>query len=636
MSKAGDRSLGMDRAISRRDVLHGIGALATSSLVPGKALADEMLAAETAGAFNYPPALTGMRGSHPGSFEVAHALAREGKRDWGPVEEADGEVYDLVVVGAGLSGLAAAYFYRQSHPDASILLLDNHDDFGGHAKRNEFSIGGETLIGYGGSQTMEEPSGYSRIVKSLLRDIGVHNERFEKYYDNEFYKRHDLAGGVFFDRDTWGVDRLVRYDIANFLGYVPVASSGLDAAEAVAQMPISDVARRQLLHVLTMEEDVLSDIPLAEKEGYLASISYREYLSRHLGVTEDDVFKVLQYLTTDTSVGIEEATAAGAVMYLFLPGARAAGLPLWEADEPYIHHFPDGNASVARMLVRKLIPGVAPGSTMEDIVKARFDYSKLDLADNAVRLRLNSTAVHVANNTKDKGVDVTYVRGGQAYRVRGKQSVLACYHAIIPSLCPELPESQRKALSNQVKAPILYTTVALNNWQAWEKQGIGAAVATSSYHVLAKLDFPVSMGGYDFSGAPDEPIAVHMERFPHVPNAGLSKRDQRRMGRYELLATPFETIERNTRKQLAAMFSEGGFDPAADIAGITVNRWSHGYSWMYDWEEQEYYDDWNDERYPHVQARQRFGNIAIANSDAGASAMLESAVEQAHRAIGDL
>jgi spermidine dehydrogenase len=133
--KPADRNLGMDRSISRRDLLHGMGALAASTLVPGRALAEKMLALERAGetAAGYPPALTGLRGSHVGSFEAALQLALEGRRDWGAVEESDSDIYDLVVVGAGLSGLAAAHFYRKEKPKARILILDNHDDFGGHA-----------------------------------------------------------------------------------------------------------------------------------------------------------------------------------------------------------------------------------------------------------------------------------------------------------------------------------------------------------------------------------------------------------------------------------------------------------------------------------------------------------------------
>jgi spermidine dehydrogenase len=324
---------------------------------------------------------------------------------------------------------------------------------------------------------------------------------------------------------------------------------------------------------------------------------------------------------------------------LYLPGARATGLPLWEEDEPYIHHFPDGNASLARLLVRQLIPGVAPGSTMEDIVTTRFDYSQLDLEDLAVRLRLNSTVTNVQNDGGPRsatGVSVSYVRGGQAYKVRAKNCVLACDHSMIPSMCPDLPEAQRGALANQVRAPILYTSVALGNWRAWKKLGIGAVVSSGGYHANAMLDFPVSIGDYDYAGDPDQPIVVHMERFPHRPNEGLSKRDQRRLGRVDLLATPFETIERNIRKQLTGTLAEGGFDPVADIEAITVNRWAHGYSWGYDWSEDPYYDDWNDERYPHVQARKPFGRITIANADAGANAMFETAVEQAYRAVNEL
>jgi spermidine dehydrogenase len=283
-----------------------------------------------------------------------------------------------------------------------------------------------------------------------------------------------------------------------------------------------------------------------------------------------------------------------------------------------------------------MIPTVAPGKTMDDVVTARFDYSKLDEAKSAVRLRLNSTAVRVEHDGDPKTakrVRISYVRGGRAYRVQARSCVLACYNMMIPHLCPELPAPQREALALQVKSPILYTSVALRNWQAWKKLGIGAAIAPTGYHINAMLDFPVSLGSYRFAEEPDDPIVVHMERFPHRSNMGLTPRVQHRLGRYELLSTTFETLERNVRGQLAGMLSAGGFDPARDIEGITVNRWAHGYArWYNPLFESYYYEDRDDERYPHVQARKRFGRIAIANSDAGASAMLESAVEQGPRA----
>ena len=589
--KREDRNLGMDRPISRRDVLNGIGALAASALVPGRALADKLFAFEqmgvaaSGGTTPYPPALTGMRGSHVGSFEVAHQLAWNGRTDWGPAEEPT-DVYDLVVVGGGISGLSAAHFHLKENPKARILILDNHDDFGGHAKRNEFQVGSRSLIGYGGSQSLVEPSGYPQAAKTLLRDLGVDSKRFDSAFDQKLYTEHGLRAGIQFNSKEWGVDRLVAFDFGILQGYLPLAPSELSAKDAVEQMPISEAAKRELLHVVAARKDQLSGFPARDKDEYLKSISYRDFLAKHLDVREPEVFAVFQDLTADYGVGIEALSAYIAIDYSGLPGSEA----VWPTDpddntsaesQPYIHHFPDGNASIARLLVRRMIPDVAPGNTMDDVVKAVFDYSKLDQPDSPVRIRLLSTVVRVKHD-KDprsaKHVNVTYVRGGRAYRVQARACVLACYNAMIPHLCPELPESQREALARQVKSPILYTNVALRNWTAWKKLGIGAAIAPGSYHINAMLDFPVSLGGYSFAKGPDDPILVHMERFSHRNHQGFTAREQFRVGRYDLFSTSFETIERNVREQLASMLSSGGFDPARDIEAITVNRWAHGYA----------------------------------------------------------
>jgi spermidine dehydrogenase len=640
--KPGDRNLGMDRHISRRDLLHGVGALTTGTLLPGSALADAMLASEGAGAEGsiYPPALTGLRGNHAGSLEVIHQLVLEGQRDWGPVGEPDTRPYDLVVVGAGISGLSAAHFYRKAHPDARVLILDIHDDFGGHAKRNEFQVGDRTLIGYGGAQTLQEPSGYSDSVKELLHDLGVDIDRFDNAYDQAFYRRNGLGGGLYFNKEKWGVDRTVPLKFGLFQDYIPVAETDLTVEEAVAQVPISEPARAELLRLVTMDEDQIPDLDDEAKLNYLESISYREFLIRHLNITEPEVFEVLQDLTSDIGVGIDAAPAYTTMEYSGLPGWDAAGLPEDTGKaEPYIHHFPDGNASIARLLVRSMIPAVAPGNTMEDVVRARFDYSKLDQANAPVRIRLLSTVTNVAH-TGDTGsnrrVSINYVRGGQAFRVQARRCVLACDNSAIPYLCPELPAAQREALAVQVKVPILYTSVALRNWRAWKALGIGAVYAPGSYHVHAMLDFPVSIGNYAFSSDPGEPIVAHLERFPHVNNKGLTASEQNRRGRYELMSTSFETIERNVRTQLAGMLGAGGFDPARDIAGLTVNRWAHGYAHFYNPLFETEYADEDDERYPHMRARKTHGQIAIANADSAASANFKSAVEQGYRAANEL
>jgi spermidine dehydrogenase len=636
--KLSDGHLGMNREITRRDVIRGFGVISAGMVLPGSLFGCAEPAPEMGTA--YPPALTGMRGNHDGAFEVAHALGRQGRTDWGPVQKPDEPVYDLVVVGGGISGLSAAHFYRKGNPDARILILDNHDDFGGHAKRNEFQVGNRTLIGYGGSSFLSEPSGYSKIVKGLLHDLGVDISRFETAFDQGFYKRHGLRSGLHFSRENWGVDRTVPF-AGKFLEYLPMAETSLTAEESVAQMPISDAAKKEFLRLLTIEEDQIPD-SLGDAQKYLSSISYRDFLSEHLGITEPEVFAVLQDLAIDPGLGIESVDAYLAVSYLGLPGWNAAGLPNDTGEyDALVHHFPDGNASIARLLVRKMVPDVAPGDTMEDIVTARFDYSKLDRDGSPIRVRLNSTVTrveHDGNPQTTKRVRVSYVRGSQAYQTQARHCVLACDNAIIPYLCPELPKPQQEALAHQVKQPILMTSVALRNWQAWKKMGIGVVLSPGSYHIGAQLDYPVSLGDYSYSGGPDEPVIVSMYRYPHTNNQGLSPRDQYRRARHELLSTSFETIERNVRVQLASMLGEGGFDPATDIMAITVNRWAHGYSYdasshaLFD----ELYEDDEDERWPHSRARKPFGQIAIANADAAASAMLEAAVEQAHRAVTEL
>jgi spermidine dehydrogenase len=640
---ANDRRLGMGRSISRRDFLNGVGAVAAGALVPGCVTPAAIEPSGTPA--SYPPLRDGLRGSHPGSFEVAHDLVLRGRRDWGSPREPDPHTYDLVVVGGGISGLAAAYLQLERDPGSRILILDNHDDFGGHARRNEFQIGDRTVIGYGGSQTLESPQGYSDTTKQLLRDIGVGLERLEGWYDQDFYRRHGLTGGVFFDRENYGVDRLVRFELVDYSSYIPLAPSPLTPSEAVAQMPISQAAKRELLRLLVADEDLLADVPADQQSAYLATISYRTFLERYFDIREPDVFALLTGISTDLGVPIEMAPAVDLLSYVGMPGIGATSLPrVGFGDDPYIAHFPDGNASIARMLVRAMIPRVAAGSTMDDIVGARFEYARLDEPNSAVRLRLGSTVVRVEHEGPAESAErvaVSYVRaaaaglvgGGQPERVWARSCVMAGYNAMIPHLCPELPDPQRKALALAVKVPILYSTVLLRDWRAWERLGVAVASAPGSYHANAMLDFPVSLGGYEFSHSPDDPILVHMERFEKPAMPASTPRDVFRAGRYQMLGTPFADIEREIRTQLTGMLEPGGFDPARDIAAITANRWSHGYSYG----QNPLFDPaYAEGEAPNEIGRARFGRIAVANSDAGGRATIDSAIDQANRAIEDL
>ncbi|MGC2021035.1 MAG: hypothetical protein WA654_08260, partial [Candidatus Sulfotelmatobacter sp.] len=302
-----------------------------------------------------------------------------------------------------------------------------------------------------------------------------------------------------------------------------------------------------------------------------------------------------------------------------------------EKEEPYIFHFPDGNASIARLLVRSLIPEVVPGHTMEDVVTAGADYSKLDQPSSPIRIRLNSTAVRVHHSGQPesaKEVEVSYVEEGKLKKTTGKSCILACYNAMVPYLCPELPEKQKEALHYCVKEPLIYTHVAIRNWTAFQKLGIRQIVSPGSYHSFTMLDFPVSLGAYQFPSNPQEPMVLFMLRTPCKP--GLPRRDQYRAGRFELISTPFSKFERNIREQLNRALGPAGFDSARDIAAITVNRWAHGYAYEYDSLSDPH---WAPEERPCVIGRKQFGRISIANSDAAASAYTNAAIDQAYRAI---
>jgi spermidine dehydrogenase len=629
-----DRELGMGRAITRRDFLNGVaigvggtlagGALGAETLLAAAALDD--FAPEKAAGY-YPPALTGMRGNHDGTFTFAHRLRDGESWDSNGAAAKTGETFDLAIVGGGISGLAAAYFYRKSAgKDAKILILDNHDDFGGHAKRNEFRTGNRMVLSYGGTQSIESPGNYSAVAKALLKEIGIETERFYKAYDRNLYSKMGTA--AFFDKETFGEDRLI---------------TGMNVTpwpDFLAKAPLSDVVKEDIARVYTEEVDYLVEISKEEKRAKLAKISYADYLTKFCKV-HSEALPFFQTFPHDLyGVGIDAVSALGCFESgddygsFTYPGFDGLGIGEHEKEEPYIFHFPDGNASIARLLVRALIPNAMPGHSMDDVVTARADYAKLDVDGATARIRLNSTVVHVQHSGADgapKTVEIAYVRGKKLQSVQAKNCVLACYNGMIPYICPELPLAQKEALSYLVKTPLVYTHVALRNWTSFAKLGVHQIVAPGGYHTYTALDFPVSIGEYVFPSRPEEPMVLFMLRTPCRP--GLPMRDQFRAGRMELMDTPFSKFERNVRDQLGRMLGGAGFDPARDIESITVNRWAHGYAYTTN----SLFDpEWKEEEKPWVIGRKPFGKIAIANSDSGASAYSDVAIDQAWRAVSEI
>jgi spermidine dehydrogenase len=656
-SPARDRDLGMGRSITRRDFLNGVaigvGGAMAGHLLPGipglEAMLDAAAFAQDAPGY-YPPALTGMRGSHDGSYDVSHAL-RDGKF-WATAGQPvnTGETYDLVIVGGGISGLAAAHFYRaRTSPSARILILDNHDDFGGHAKRNEFRPGGKLWIANGGTAGISSPFTYSAEALGLMSAIGIDPPALAaeagKAADRSVFQ--GLQNAYFFDKETFGADRLVVGTPGGGRGRGRGGAAAMTWEEFLAKTPLSAEAQKDIARLETAQVDYMPGLSNDEKKDRLSRMSYKDFLLKLVKVHPD----VIPFYQTRThglyGIGIDAVGALECWGYRY-PGfggmnldPKATGRMSFTArgdatpKPSYNFHFPDGNASVARLLVRALIPDALPGRTAQDSVLAKVDYSTLDRAQAPVRIRLSSTVArvrHMGAMSSAKEVEVAYGREKKVYTVRAKAVVLACWNMMIPYLCPDLPEKQKEALKYGVKVPLVYTSVSLRNWTAFKKLGISGASSPGMYHTGVRLETPTVIGGYNPTPAsPDDPILVRMSRTPCKP--GLPARDQQRAGHVDLLTTTFQTFERNIRDQLARVLGQGGFDPARDIDAITVNRWPHGYAYEYNplWD-----PDWPEGQSPCEIGRKPFGRITIANSDAAAAAYTDQAMDQAYRAVSEL
>jgi spermidine dehydrogenase len=651
-----DRELGMDRSIPRRDFLNGAAMAIGAAILPGGLQQPSGGSDEPQNRSGYnPPACTGLRGSHSGSFEIAHRL-RDGTfwKTAGTPRPVP-EKYDLIVVGAGISGLAAAHFFREkTGANARVLILENHDDFGGHAKRNEFHLGGKLQLLNGGTMLIDSPTPYSAVATELLKKLGIDAAALDKKCTaHGFYASFGMGSGVFFDRETFGADRLLK-SLRNVEG--EAAATGGDDKNArmrwqefLWQAPLTDAARRDILRIETQETDYMPGLFSAEKKDRLSRMSYKDFL---LNVVRADPGAVAFYQTRtngEWGVGIDAEPALDC-WALGLPGFQ--GLKLEPGSAPHMSysaagyanggsdrfHFPDGNASIARLLVRKLIPAAVPGNSVEDVVTANVDYLRLDSPQSPIRIRLNSTVVRVRNVAKvdadsqqPSEVELTYASGRDVCSVRASACVLACWNMAIPYLCPDLQEKQKEALHYLVKVPLVYASVGLRNWTAFEKLNVANIYCPGAYWNSLSLNWPVNIGEYRGPHSPQEPILLHLSRTPCKP--GLPAREQHKAGRMELLATDFATFERKIRDQLARMLSTGGFDAARDIEAITVNRWPHGYGYEYN----PLFDpEWPEAQAPHIVGRQKFGKIAIANSDSGATAYTDVAIDQAYRAVSEL
>ena len=635
----------MTKQIKRRDFVSGVAIGAGGLLLAGctddrpVSFANEVPRgglAPSSGSY-YPPTLTGMRGSHDGSYEVAHALSWRGEKpaDYQLLEEH----YDLVVVGAGMSGLAAAHFYREKMgPEARILLLDNHDDFGGHAKRNEFHRDGRMMVSLGGAQNIESVTGYSDAAAKLMEDIGL-NEDFLNFMDASTSEDLALVGN--FDANN-GV--ALPGSQAHFIyagNWNAVMYGGEGYEQVLESLPLPDSERQKLIAFWGGKRDFLEGLSLSEKWDYLNSVSYNQFLIDKVGLLPTTVpilNAIILHLSgmTGWNLTVGEALLGGAsgiksLGWLGRATAAAGGAFLDRLLK--IRMFPDGNASVARLLVQKLIPTVAPEVIgPANIVGARFNYDALDEVENTTRLRLNSTAVGIRENQAGT-VEVDYVEHGSAKRVMADHCILACYNGLIPHLCPEMPESQKAGLAYGVKTPFVYANVQVRNGKAFSKSGATLFQCPYDPFQWVSCAPTVAVGGFEPPRGPEDPMVIFMMHSPMPmakPDPKLSARDQLRMARTEIYQTQFSDYEQQIREQLQSMLGQFGFQHQSDIEAITVNRIPHGYAYPY-----VKLDDpeWEPGQAPHEVGRAQFGRISVANSDSEAVALMNAAFDAAYRAV---
>ncbi len=439
---------------------------------------------------------------------------------------------------------------------------------------------------------------------------------------------------MFFHKELFGADRLVRQTDK--------------AADWVAQTPLNDRAKRDLIELIDRPRDYLAGKSRDERLTILSETTYDRFLTEICGYDP----QLVAYFQNSTEgyfgVGIDAVSALDA-WGNWNPGfdrmnlgdaprrsmSASARRSLSDPD-PYIFHFPDGNAGLARALVRALIPAALPGRGMESLVVTPVDYGRLDQAGNAVKLRLNAPVIvvaHAGRAESAKSVRLGYVEGGKLKSVDAGHVVLACWHRVIPYIFRELWPDQVDALNDQQKVPLVLANVLIRNWEAFVRLGIrGFRAPCAAWHGAA-IDFPVSLGKYSFAENPGEPVLLNLLKVPLPAIKGISPREQFSAGRRLLAELSFADMEYEIRDLLGRALAGGGFDPALDIEAITISRWAHGYAreYMRPWDR-----FWPDGKLPIEMARRPHGRVAIANSDSGAYAYANCAIDQAARAVRDL
>lgn len=544
--------------------------------------------------------------------------------------------FDLAVVGAGIAGLSAAYYWlAEVDPDASIIVVEHGAQLGGPSIQCSFDVDGHRLLSPGGAQELVFPSAFPSAVRTALADLGIDVDRFYEDCDSDHYRRHGAVGeGISFASDVWGQSHLVTYatrDTADF-GAAPVAQRARSELSAMLAAPTDWLAGRS-------DEQKLAELRTRSCEQLL-----RDFAELH-----EDSHHFLRYSTSPHSgMTFDQHPALDATLvgYLGLDGLgiEASGDP-WDGlthtgrrffphMDPPIFRFPDGNATVARALAHRLVPDLFSSGTVDERLTEEMATHVLDRPDNQVRIQLGATVTSVTHDT-DGTVGVRVGRpDGATTTLRARAAIVATSATDAAQAIPELDPGQRSTATALGRYPIVSATIAFRNWRAWQTLGI-SRLSWPGHPTWqqAGLEFPVRIGTIAPSPNPDAPITATalggLSAAGEVPASGAT------VGRERLVAaTARDQITAELWTLLTEALAPAGFKPERDIADASIELWPQGYARC------STSLDVPGDGSAAPTARRRLasgvGRIAIANVDVIDHPFLDGAMESAHIAVTHL
>jgi len=637
-----DTKLGMDSSISRRDFL-GSALLASGAALLVSATPAELLAAQNPAV--HEDVFTGYGGvgeysaSNGNTLEVLQAghTIRDGIYDPLPKDIIDtGEVYDCVIVGGGISGLAAGLFFqrqtqRQTRPGMKCLILENHPIFGGEAKQNEFLVDGKRLIAHQGS---------------AIYQLQYPNSFLARFYDSigltapklEYQKWAGSTPEMPLSRTPYEAVGLERGQYGFWFGAKFGRNSGMWMIDPVGKKlegaPISEAARTEWLRWLKSAPVPGDKFERPKVEGdsvsrYLDSITLEQHYMERFGLSQDTIRTFLSPVEGGGSgLGPDALSAYSDYAFEMLH-------PLHDETSDTDQMFPGGNTTIARLMLKSLIPAAIDGAgTIEDVTRNAINFSALDTPQNSARLRLSSTAISVQHDgepDKAHSVIVAYLKDGKLYRVKARSAVLAGGSWTTKHIVRDLPETHRKAYAEFYRSPCMMANVAVRNWRFLHRMGMSGCrwfEGVGNYMEVCKLALT---GIGDSTIGPDSPIVLSLKVLYSYP--GHSTEEQGNRGRGEMLGTSFRDYERRIREQFTEMFVASGFDAQRDIAGIILNRWGHAYLSP----QPGFFFGRDGQPAPREVLRSApFGRIAFANTDLAGAMDHRYSILEAQRAVGQL